>query len=195
MQRTGSMSMKTPQGEMQADVVAVTQYPSSQRVVMNMPMGQITRVITPTAAWMVTPMGTQDIPSSQRDSSLGEMRADLITVLKNINNPKYTFTATGTEKVGDVNARIVEVNADGTNVKWYVDPSSGKLLRTISRGGAQMPGDVITDNVEWKTFDGLNLPVTAVITRNGEKAGEMKATMIQVNPTVEAGSFDKPAAK
>lgn len=195
MQRTGSMSMKTPQGEMQADVVAVTQYPSSQRVVMNMPMGQITRVITPTAAWMVTPMGTQDLPSSQRDSSLGEMRADLITVLKNINNPKYTFTATGTEKVGDVNARIVEVNADGTNVKWYVDPSSGKLLRTISRGGAQMPGDVITDNVEWKTFDGMNLPVTAVITRNGEKAGEMKATMIQVNPTVEAGSFDKPAAK
>ncbi|HEX2123763.1 MAG TPA: pitrilysin family protein [Thermoanaerobaculia bacterium] len=195
VQRTGSMTMKTPQGEMQADIVAVTQYPSSQRVVMNMPMGQITRVVTPSAAWMVTPMGTQDLPSSQRDSSLGELRADLITVLKNIDNPKYTFTATGTEKVGDVNARIVEINADGTNVKWYVDPSTGKLLRTVSRAGAPMPGDVITDNVEWKSFDGLNVPVTATITRNGEKAGEMKATMIQVNPTVEAGSFDKPAAK
>lgn len=195
MQRTGSMTMKTPQGEMQAEVVSTTQYPSSQRMVMNMPMGQITRVITPSAAWVVTPMGTQDLPSSQRDSTLGEMRADLITVLKNINNPKYTFTATGSEKVGDVNATVVEINADGTSVKWYVDPSNGKLLRTATRATGPMPGDILTDNVEWKTFDGLNLPTTATITRNGEKAGEMKATMIQVNPTIEAGAFDKPAAK
>ena len=37
--------------------------------------------------------------------------------------PKFTFTANGSEKVGNVNAKILDVNADGTAMRWYVDPA------------------------------------------------------------------------
>ena len=195
MERTGSMSMNTPQGAMQAEVTMLTQFPSSSRAVMKMPMGVITRVVTPESGFMITPMGTQDIPSSQREASMAEMKSDLLVVLKNIGNPKYTFTAAGTEKIGDVDARIVEINADGSTVKWYVDPASGRLLRSVSRASAPMPGDVVTDYIEWKSFGGLNLPVATVVSRNGEKMAEMTVTNVQVNPAVAADAFARPPAK
>jgi zinc protease len=186
--RTGSMMMKTPQGDMQMDLQSVTRYPDAQRVVMKMPMGEITRVITPEAAFMVTPMGTQDIPGSQRDAALGEMRSDLVTVLKNIDNPKYTFAVTGTE----AGASVLEINADGSTVKWHVDPATGRVLRTLSRATMPTPADVVTELSEWKQFGGINLPTLAVMSRNGEKAGEMRLATAEVNPTIDAKAFVKP---
>lgn len=190
--RTGSMTMKTPQGDMQADIKALTRYPDASRVVMNMAMGEIVRVVSPEGAFMITPMGTQDIPASQRDAALADMKADLITVLKNIGNPKYTFTAGGTEKVGDLDAAVLQVNADGTAVKWLIEPATGRVVRTVSRAGAPMPGDVVTDYVSWKTFGGLNLPTATVQSRNGEKAAEVNVTNIEINPAVDAKAFVKP---
>ena len=186
--RTGTMVMVTPQGEMQADVNSVTRYPDAQRVVMKMPMGEITRVVSPEASFMITPMGTQDMPGSQRDSALGDLRSELIAVLKNIDNPKYTFTAGAME--GD--ARVLEINADGNSVKWHVDPATGRVLRTISRASGPMPGDAVSELKEWKTFGGLNLPTLTTRTLNGEKAGEMKVTNVEVNPAVDAKAFVKP---
>ena len=186
--RTASMTMKTPQGDMQADVQSTVRFPDAQRVVMKTAMGEITRVVSPGAAFVVTPMGTQDMPASQRDSSLGEMRSEMLAVLRNVDNPKYTFTAGAME--GD--ARVLEISADGTNVKWYVDPATGRVLRTVSRASGPMPGDMVTELSEWKASGGLNLPTVAVITRNGEKVGEMRVTSVEVNPAVDDKAFVKP---
>lgn len=194
MRRQASMKMITPQGEMDVELNGLMRYPDAQRVVMTMPMGTMTRVVSPDAAFMITPMGTQDLPSSQRDATASEMKSELLAVVKNIGNPKYVFTAGPTEKIGGVDARLLEINADGANVKWYVDPSSGKLLRSVSSStGGPAPGDVVTDYTEWKSFGGLNLPSAATITRNGEKAGEFHVTSIEVNAAVEPDAFVKPA--
>ena len=189
--RTGTMQMQTPQGPMEAQVKSILRYPNSQRVVMTTAMGEITRVISPEVAYMVTPMGTQDMPASQRDASLNDMKGDIVVVLKNLDNPKYTFTAAGTEKIGDVETRIIEVNADGQNVKWYVDPASGRLLRTVTRAGGPMPGDMATDYTEWKKFGNINFPVVATTTRNGEKVGGMTVSAVEPNAVVPADAFVK----
>ncbi|HEV3484251.1 MAG TPA: pitrilysin family protein, partial [Vicinamibacterales bacterium] len=196
MQRTAQTTLVTPQGAMQMDITVLTQLPQSTRVVMNTPMGTMSRVITPTGAFMIGPDGSaQDLPASQREGTLSDLKGDMIAVLKNIDNPKYTFNATGTEKVGDVQARIVEINADGSSVKWHVDPGTGRLLRTVTRASAPVPGEVVTEYTEWKKFGNLNLPAAQVVTRNGEKIAEMKVTNIEVNPTIAADAFTKPPAK
>jgi zinc protease len=192
LRRTATLNMITPQGPMEAQVTSLTRFAdTSQRVEMQLPMGQITRVVTPQTAFVITPMGTQDLPGSQRDSSLGEMRTDLLTVLRNIDNPKYTFTVTGNETVAGVNARVLEINAEGSTVKWFVEPS-GRLLRTISRTTVPTPGDVVTDYSDWKAFSGINLPTVAVLTRDGEKAGEMRMSNAESNPAIDAKAFVKP---
>lgn len=190
-----TMNLVTPGGPMEADADSLFKYPDSMRRVMKLPMGEIVTVASPAGAFMVTPMGTQDMPSSQRDATLAELKNDTVAILKNLDNPKYTFTAAGTEKVGTVDGRVVEINADGSTLKWIVDPSNGKILRKTSRGVGPMPGDQVSDYTAWKTVDGITLPSEITMTRNGEKAGEIKVSQIEINVPVDAALFVKPAAK
>ncbi|HJQ37983.1 MAG TPA: pitrilysin family protein [Thermoanaerobaculia bacterium] len=193
--RSSTVKVNTPNGEMEMETTQLVRYPDSVKAVMNTPMGAITRVITPDAAFMIMPNGPQDIPSSQRASAANEMKSDLLTVLRNIGNPKYTFTSGVTETVNGVSTRVLEINADGQTVKWYVDPATGKLLRTISRASGPVPGDAVTDITEWKSFGGLNLPAAASTTINGEKAMSLTVSNVEVNPAIAADEFKKPEAK
>ena len=192
LRRVAAMTMHTPQGAMEAEVTATVRYPDSQLTVMKLPMGEVTRVVTPAAAFMITPMGSQDLPGSQRDAGVSELRVDLINTLQNIGDDGYTFTAGGTETIGSVTARVLDVNAGGSSVKWYVDPATGQLLRSVTRASAPMPGDVVTDFSDWTFYGKLRLPATAVITQNGQKAAELKLTAVEVNPAIEASAFEKP---
>ena len=191
LRRSSTVKANTPQGEMEMETTSLTRFPDSVKAVMNTPMGAITRVVTPDSAFMILPNGTQDIPSSQRGSIASDMKADMLAVLKNIGNAKYTFTAGASENVNGVNARVLEINADGATVKWYVDPATGKVLRTVSRS-AMMPGDAVTEYTEWKSFGGLNLPAATNTTVNGERAMSVTVTNVEVNPAIGADEFKKP---
>ncbi len=186
MQRTMTATMKGPQGEMQMDMTALTRYPDSVKTTMTMPMGTITRVVSPEGAFMITPMGSQDLPSSQRDMALSDLKTDMIVVTRNLDNPKYTFTAGGTEKIGNVETRVLTINADGPVVTWYVDPKTGQILRSVSR-------ETTTDYADWKSWNNqITLPATMVLTRNGEKQGEAKVSEVVFNAAVPEGAFKKP---
>ena len=174
---------------MNIEVDELTQFPNSTHRVMKTPMGEMTMVTTPDAAFMVTPGGARDIPSSQRSAMESEARQSLLTVLRNINSPDYTFTVAGTEKVGDVDTKVLQVNAGGSIFKWYVDPASGRILRAVSAGRM---GESVTDFTEWKTFSGINLPVAFTITAGGQPAGGGKFTTVEINPTIDPKLFVKP---
>jgi len=131
-------------------------------------------------------MGIQDLPASAR----ADGRFDLLMVLKSMD--KYTFAATGSEKVGDVNATIVTVSRDGASAKWYVDPATGRILRTVRNTPR---GAVVADFGDWKAFSGLNLPGSFTLMMNGEKQGSATIKTVEVNPTVDPKIFQKPASK
>jgi zinc protease len=192
IRRGGTMSVRGPQGPMDVEVDELMILPDQSRRIMKTPMGEMTMVVTPSAAFMATPMGTQDIPSSQRSAMDSEAKSDLLTVLRNAGNPAYTFAVTGTEKVGNVDAQVLAVNANGANFKWYVDPSTGRILRKVSTGRM---GEQVTEYQEWKTFNGLNMPVAFAVTTGGEPSGGGKLTIFEVNPTVDPKLFEKPPAK
>ncbi len=189
IREAGTMSIRTPQGPMDVEMESLTRFPESHRQVIKTPMGEMTMVSTPEAAFMITPMGAQDMPGSQRQAIRTESRQEMLNVLKNIDNPAYTFNATGAEKVGDVNAQVLEVNADGAAFKWLVDPASGRILRKISQGRM---GESVTEYTEWKKFGGLNLPVALSMTSGGQPGGGGKLTTIEINPTIDANAFAKP---
>jgi hypothetical protein len=183
-----TMSMNTPQGAMSADSTTILQYPHTLRQDMTLPMGTVTTVITPTAAFAITPMGTQDLPASRRDATVLDMKTDFFHILRHV-NPKYTLTAGGTEKIGDVETRILEISPEGGVVRWYIEPATGRLVRTVR--STQM-GETTTDYSEWKRFGALQMPTLATVTRGGEKAGEARVTAVEINPTVDAKLFVKP---
>src|SRR5205085_2894153 len=179
-------TQKTPGGDMDLELEQTVQFPESMYQLVKTPMGEMTTVMTPAAGFVITPMGTQDLPASMR----GEMRFDLLTILKM--PEKYTFAVSGTEKVGDVNATVLTVTTEGGSAKWYVDPATGRVLRT-QRNGRR--GEQITDYTDWKAFDGLNVPAGATITINGEKSGTAVVKSVEVNPTIDPKIFVKPEGK
>jgi zinc protease len=189
LRTTESRTMQTPQGQMAVDVTTTVKLPDMVRQEMTLPMGTMTSVISPAASFAITPMGAQDLPSSARDAAMNSMKSDTLTILRNLDNPKYVLTLAGTEKIGDVDAQILEVNADGAHAKLSIDPATGKVLRR--RGSGQM-GEMVTDFSDWKSFGGVTLPTSAVSMRNGEKAAETKVTNVEINPAVDASMFEKP---
>ena len=89
-------------------------------------------------------------------------------ILRNVDNPKYTFAIAGTEKIGDVNATILEINADGSTVKWFIDPATGKQLWVNAEARCQYGTPAAlqqnkTDLIVTPAGDVFNAAVTAVI--------------------------------
>jgi len=188
----GSMKTKTPNGEMEMELDTLLAFPDSRRTVMKSAMGEMTMVSSPQASFVVTPMGTQDLPSSQRESNKAEPKVDMLAVLKNVDKPGYTFAVTGSEKVGDIDASVLEITADGTGVKWWVDPATGRVLRRTSKSRG---GEMLTTVGDWKMFGGLNFATTFSSSANGEQVASGTLTNIEVNPTIDPKLFAKPEAK
>lgn len=176
---------QTPQGPVDMEVESLVVFPDRRRAVMKMPMGEVTFVITPESSFMVAPgMGTRDVPASQRDAARAEARQDLLTILKNPD--RYTFAAAGTEKIGDVEAKVLEISSEGDTVKWFVDPATGRVLRKATRTNQ------VTDFRSWGTFSGITVPTAFTMTMNGEPIGNGKVTTVEINPAIDPKVWQKP---
>jgi hypothetical protein len=190
---TSVVDAKTEQGEFTIDMEQLAAFPDRSWQKLGTPMGELTVVTTPTSGFVVTPQGTQDLPDDQKQDAMRELKTSEIQVAQHASDPKYTFTLTGTERVGGVDAQILEVNADGAQVRWYVDPNSGRVLRTsahvVDMGGAAQR---LLDFSDWKEFGGIPFPTKAKITRNGQDGGSLEVKDIEINPRVDDKLFAKP---
>ena len=185
VREVATTTRQTPQGAMDMEIESLTVFPDRHRAVMKMPMGEVTVVMTPDSSFMLLPgMGTRDMPASQRDAARAEARQDLLTILKNPD--KYTFAVTGSEKVGDVDARVLEISSEGDSVKWYVDPATGKVLRKATRTNQ------VTDFSSWGTFGGITVPTAFTMMMNGQQVANGKVTTVEINPTIDPKVWQKP---
>jgi zinc protease len=170
-------------------------FPDRMHLAMDSPMGPMTVVFTPTSGFMAAQGQVRALPEPQRKESLDQVKRDLVFIAQHVDDPKFTFTANGSEKIGDIEARIVDVNADGTAIRWYVDPKSGRVLReTYAALGASGPFQGQTDLSDWKVFDGITFPVKHVNKQNGKDTSIVTFTEVHFNPDVDPKLFDKPSA-
>jgi hypothetical protein len=146
-------------------------------------MGEMTIVVTPADSFVITPMGTQPLPASQKAGIMEEAHSELFYVLKNAD--RFSFAAGGTEKIGDVDAAVVEVSGEGAAVTWYIHPETGALLREKS-------GEQVVDIQSWQMLGGYNVPKAMTITANGAPAGSAEIVSFEPNPAVDEKAFAKP---
>jgi hypothetical protein len=141
---------------------------------------------------VITPGGVQDLPASQKEGAVKDIKTHPLVVGQRADDPKLTVRATGSEKVGEVDATILELSLDGADTKWFVDPASGHILRIVSRlPGGQ--GDQVVDFSDWRAVQGLQYPFKRRLSRGGEDAGSVEVLELELNPTVDPKAFEKPA--
>jgi zinc protease len=189
-----TITQKTPQGNLPMQMKTVIVFPDRLHAEMQTPGGTMNIVVTPDAAFMAVPgQGMRDFPASQKAETLEQIKRDPIFIASHWKDPNVFFRAGGTEKVGDTDARIVDVNAAGTPIRWFVDPQNGHILKetykTLNQGGP-VQGETDMDN--WKSISGLNLPLLRHNKQNGEDSSTSEYTALELNPVVDPKLFDKP---
>jgi outer membrane lipoprotein-sorting protein len=193
-----SMSAKiSQQGKDEpASLIALTiLYPDRMHLAMDSPMGPMTVVFTPSGAFMSAQGQVRPIPASAAKESLDQIKRDPTFIASHSDDPKFTFTANGSEKVNNIDTKIVDVNADGTAVRWYIDPATGMLLReSYSATNNSGPFKGETDLSVWKVFDGINVPTRQINRQDGKESSVVTFTEVHINPEVDPKLFDKPSA-
>jgi zinc protease len=184
---------QTSEGESGPPMEVTIAFPDRMHVAMDSPMGPVTIVFTSTSAFMAAQGQVHDIPASQRKESIDQIKRDMVFIAQNADNPKFTFRAGGSEKIGDVDAKIVDVNADGTPIRWYVDSKTGHVVReTYTALGRSGPFQGQTDFSDWKTFDGISVPAKHANKQDGKDSSVITFTEMQFNFPVDPKLFEKP---
>ncbi|MCU1300028.1 MAG: peptidase M16-like protein [Candidatus Sulfotelmatobacter sp.] len=192
-----TLTQKTPQGDFPMQMETVVVFPDHLHAEMQTPNGTVNIVVTPQAAFMAAPgQGSQDFPASQKTETLEQIKRDPIFIAAHSKDSNVFFHAGGTEKVGDIETRIVDVNAAGALIRWFVDPQNGHILketyRTLSQGG---PVQGETDMENWKPVEGLNIPFVRHNKQNGQDSSTAEYVALEINPTVDSKLFEKPTEK
>jgi zinc protease len=191
-----NLTFTTPQGDVTISGAEIIVYPDHVWQRINTLNGEMSMVASPSVAFMATAMESHELPASQKQDMLNEVKRDLIYVAQHADDPQFAFTAAGSEKIGGVEAVILDVNADGTSVRWFVDPATGHVLRARwQAANPEGPAEMIADYSDWRTAGGVSVPFKETQTRNGEAALAEQMQKLEINPALNMKIFERPAAK
>ena len=170
-------------------------FPDRMHVDVQTPQGALTIVATPDDAFMsMAGMGTRSMPPAQKNEMLAQLHHDLVYVAQHVDDPAFTFTAAGTEKIGDVDAAILDIGGAIPWVRWYIDPKTGYILREKYKAmGQSGPFDGESNLSDWRTVDGLTMPYKHQNKQNGQETSNAEFKKIELNPAVDPKLFAKPA--
>src|SRR6266852_5158125 len=181
---------KTPQGEIPLDLDQTVVFPNQVYVKAQTPMGEMITVMTPQTGSRSVGGQHRDMPSALRDENLKVVRRDFIYIAQHASDSKFVFTVEGGDNIQGVATKTLAINADGAEVKWYVDPSNGHVLRAVFRTQAmQGPVERVVDYSDWRDASGLSLPYKRLVTENGEPSSEDTVKSIELNPAVDPKLF------
>src|SRR5262249_33701047 len=176
------------------DVDEITLGEDKIHLKVNTPAGEMLMVATGQGGFMsMGAMGTRDMPSSQRQGMLKNLHRELWSIAQHADDPQFSFAAQGKEKIGDVEASILDISGGGDQLRWFVDAKPGRVLRASYQGNTPAgPATQIADYSDWKTVNGVTLPFHAEVSSNGQPSGAVTMSNVEFNPTVDAKIFEKP---
>jgi zinc protease len=172
-------------------------FPDSMHVEMQIPQGTLTIVASPNAGFMSVPgMGSRSMPPEQKTEMLSQLHHDFVYIAQHADDPAFTFSAAGTEKIGDVDAAILDIGGAVPPVRWYIDPKTGYILREKYKGmGQSGPFEGETEMSDWRTADGVTMPYLHKNKQNGQDTSSAEVKKIEINPQIDPKLFEKPAEK
>ena len=187
-----TMISKTPMGEQTVEVESWSWVnpPDRQRQALTVNGMALSRVLTAEAAFMSTPMGVQDMPASQKESALRELKLSTLALAQKASDPKLSLTVAPGVKIGEIETRLLTLAMDGAEVKLYVDPATGQVLRRVAQAG---PAEQTTDYSDFRVVAGMNVAFKRTMSAGPQQSATVTVSEYEVNPTIDPKMFDRPA--
>jgi hypothetical protein len=194
VQTRGEITATTPQGDMSMEVQTAMIFPDRISQQVDAPFGRVAMVATPGEAFLAGPSGNQDLPAPMRDEMVRQVRRVPLYLLAKEDDPTLAAAVAGTEKIGETETKILDISYGDTTVRWYVDPSTGRILRAdhnaIALDGSR--AHVVADYSDFRTVDGFPIPYRLEVTTNGEKDQTLALEECRINAGVPPALFEKP---
>jgi len=172
-------------------------FPDSMHVDVQTPQGALTIVTSPDVGFMnMAGMGMRSMPPAQKNEMMAQLHHDLVYVAQHVDDPAFSFSAAGTERVGDVDAAIIDIGGAIPWLRWYIDPKTGHILMEKYKGlgqSGEFEGE--TDLSDWRTADGLTMPYMHKNKQNGQDTSTAEYKKIEINPALDPKLFEKPPAQ
>jgi zinc protease len=186
---------ESDEGAPPSPVEVFVAFPDRMHIDIQTPQGALTIVASPEVAFMsMAGRGTRSMPPDQTTEMLSQLHHDLVYVAQHADDPAFTFTAAGTEKIGDIDAAILDIGGAIPWVRWYVDPKTGYILREQYRAmGQSGPFEGESNLSDWRTVDGLTMPYKHQNKQDGKETSAAEFKKIELNPTLDPKLFAKPA--
>lgn len=187
-----TLVQKTPMGEQTIELESWSsiEAPYRQRQALNVSGMSVSRVVTPDAAFMATPMGVQDMPASQKENALRELRLSTVSLAQRAADPKLSLAVGEGVRVGDVDTRLLTLLLEGAEVKLFVDPANGRVLRRVVQSG---PTEQTIDFSDFKMVGNMNVAFKRAISAGGQPAASATLLEYEVNPAIDPKMFERPA--
>lgn len=192
----GQVTAKTPSGDMTMDMVTTIVFPDRLSQQVDAPFGRFAMVVTPSGAFILGDQGVQDLPTTMRDELLRQVQRGAFYLAQKAGDPKLAVRAGGEEKVGEIRAQILDVNYPGVAVRWFVDPLTGRILRsthdaTSPEGKAVR---VVSDYSDFRTDDGVTLPHRLEVVTDGNPDQTLVLDEVKINAGADPKLFERPPA-
>jgi hypothetical protein len=191
----GLVSAKTEQGELTMEVQTTMLFPDRIAQQVEAPSLRMTVVATPAGAFLIGGNETKDLPPEMGEELLRQIRRVPLLIAQHADDPKLVVAAGGTEKIGDVDTRILDVAYEGASARWFLDPTTYRILRTVHKSagpGAHGEVTVMSDYSDYKTVDGIPVAFHLEVTTNGQKDQILALEECKINPGADAKLFEKP---
>lgn len=190
----GQVTANTPSGEMNISMETTMVFPDRLLQQVDGAFGRFTMVTTPESSYVQTSEGPRDIPTTMRDELLRQIQRTALFLAQKADDPKFRVKAAGEEKVGEIPARILDIAYGEIAVRWFVDPETGRIVRTAheSTSPAGKKVHVVSNFSDFKTVDGFTLPYHIQVTTDESPDQLVVLEEIKINPGVDPKIFAKP---
>jgi hypothetical protein len=193
----GQVSAQTGSGEMNLSMETSMIFPDRLAQQVDGPYGRFSMIATPAGAYILTDQGPKDLPVPMRDELLRQITRTAFFLVQKADDPKFHLALGGEETVGDVATRPLDVSYGDVSVRWFVDPATGRILRSAhdSTSPAGKTVRVVSDFSDFKTDDGgLTLPRRILVKTEAEPDQSVVLDEIKINPGVDPNLFVRPPA-
>ncbi|MGH9704249.1 MAG: M16 family metallopeptidase, partial [Candidatus Acidiferrales bacterium] len=184
--------------EFPIEVKTQVAYPDHIHVAVKLPFGVMQQGYDGSAGWIASPQGVSDAPSS--------LQGDIQRVIAMTGGIGFfqlalsgkldgQLQSLGQEEFDGKKADAVEWKAPFGAMKLYFDPSTHQLVGSHFRQvGQQGAAEVEQHWSAFKTVEGIQLPFSVVVLRDGTKYSETTTEEVKLNPALDPSIFAKPKA-
>ena len=169
----------------------ITQYPDHIWMDADTPQGHTTVTFSGTTGYVTAAGKKVQLAGTLLDAMMLQIKCGILSIAQHARNPKYKFFAGAiTPAYGE---RVLDINADGEHVRWYVEPSTGRIgqvtRRELSPQGVLV--EASTRYGDWKMVDGINVPFESTVLPSGStKFVVTRVRNFEINPVIDSKLFD-----